>query len=648
MGVLAGVAFVDVLPNMKKFGAALTAGVSEQQKATAAKIGKIGLVMGAGIAYGIHKAVSSAVDLNEAQSALTYTFGKQTKQVQAWSKSQTDAFSEVDFDSKIKDMSSFGRAAGLSGEDMAMFSKKTLDAAQDLSSFHNVKIEDAIQDVGFALQGTAQPMRKYGILIDQATIKAKALSEGIIHVAKDTTQIKQAQTAAEIAQTRYTEAVAKYGKTSTQAKSAGLSLAKSHETLKRAVKGTIPELTASETVLATQKFILDNLGPAAGDFGRTSGQAAGQQRIMAANTADLVATLGKGLLPTYTSLLHIGIAFAAFLAKHTSLVKLLVGVTIALTTAMLIYSGTVKVVTAFQAIWLALTGAQTAATEGATVAQTELDAAMIANPIGLVVVAIAALVAGLILAYKKSETFRTIVNATFNAVKVVVGAVVGFIRKHWLLLAVILTGAVLGPVILIIAKFNSIKAVIMKVVGFIRDHWRLLLTIILLPVAPILALILNFNKIKGVVSTVISYIKGKWGDFVGYIRGVPGKLASAGSGMFDWVKDSFRSAFNSVITWWNNLQFTFGGIHGHGGFSVGTPDIPLLARGGFLPAGALGIVGERGPEFAIGGRAGTAIIPNRGAMRIVGTLDLGDGLEGRIDGVIRQHDSHSRRLERMG
>lgn len=50
------------------------------------------------------------------------------------------------------------------------------------------------------------------------------------------------------------------------------------------------------------------------------------------------------------------------------------------------------------------------------VAQWALNAAMSANPIGLIVVAIAALVAGLVLAYKRSETFRNIVHGALSAV----------------------------------------------------------------------------------------------------------------------------------------------------------------------------------------------------------------------------------------
>lgn len=62
----------------------------------------------------------------------------------------------------------------------------------------------------------------------------------------------------------------------------------------------------------------------------------------------------------------------------------------------------------------------TAATKAQTAAQTAQNIVMRANPILLVVTAIAALVAAFVVAYKKSETFRNIVNGAMNSVKKVV------------------------------------------------------------------------------------------------------------------------------------------------------------------------------------------------------------------------------------
>lgn len=71
-------------------------------------------------------------------------------------------------------------------------------------------------------------------------------------------------------------------------------------------------------------------------------------------------------------------------------------------------------------VWAAITAVYTGI-------QWALNAAMDANPIGIVVVAIAALVAGLIYAYYHSETFRKIIDAVFKGIKTVVMAVVGWI-----------------------------------------------------------------------------------------------------------------------------------------------------------------------------------------------------------------------------
>lgn len=59
------------------------------------------------------------------------------------------------------------------------------------------------------------------------------------------------------------------------------------------------------------------------------------------------------------------------------------------------------------------------ATVAATVKQWALNVAMYANPIGLIVAAIAALVAGLVIAYKKLEGFRNLVHKLWEDLKVV-------------------------------------------------------------------------------------------------------------------------------------------------------------------------------------------------------------------------------------
>jgi hypothetical protein len=90
-------------------------------------------------------------------------------------------------------------------------------------------------------------------------------------------------------------------------------------------------------------------------------------------------------------------------------------------------AGFVLAMSAATKVSLAIQTAVRGATIAWTAAQWLLNAALTANPIGLVVVAIGLLVAGIILAYKNSKTFRDIVGKAFDFVKGKVATVVNFI-----------------------------------------------------------------------------------------------------------------------------------------------------------------------------------------------------------------------------
>lgn len=71
-----------------------------------------------------------------------------------------------------------------------------------------------------------------------------------------------------------------------------------------------------------------------------------------------------------------------------------------------------------------VTTAQTAATKAMTVAQRALNLVMRANPLGLAIVAATALVALFVLLYKRSETFRDVVNSAGRIASQALGWVV--------------------------------------------------------------------------------------------------------------------------------------------------------------------------------------------------------------------------------
>jgi phage-related protein len=112
------------------------------------------------------------------------------------------------------------------------------------------------------------------------------------------------------------------------------------------------------------------------------------------------------------------------------------------------------------------------------------------------------------------------------------------------------------------------------------------------------------KAVEGVWPTVSSFITSKLDSIVTFIKGLPSKIASAASGMFNGLKEAFRGAINFIIDKWNGLSFTLPSVSVFGkkigGFTLSTPDIPRLAMGGVIPpspGGTLATIGEAGrPE----------------------------------------------------
>lgn len=235
--------------------------------------------------------------------------------------------------------------------------------------------------------------------------------------------------------------------------------------------------------------------------------------------------------------------------------------------------------------YAAASGVVRAATLAWTGVQWLLNAALNANPIGIAVVAIAALVGGIILAYKNSETFRRIVHAVWNGIKTAVSATVNwFTATAW--------PAIKG-------FFNGIANVVKTVVGWVKDHWKLLVGIITGPIGmAVMLVITHFDKIKGAITTVKNWIVDRFTDVVGFVTGLPGKIGNAAKGMWDGIKESFKGVLNWIVRAWNAIEFKIPSFKVFGketpGFTLGLPKLKEFYAGGYTGPGgkyqAAGIV----------------------------------------------------------
>ena len=342
----------------------LDASVKKVQSLTTAFVGVGVAAKGFSVAGNfINETTDAASNLEETLAKTNELFGASTKEVVAFAKSAAKNLgqsSQQALDASAN-FAIFGKAAGLAGGDLVDFSTDFTVLASDLASFNNTSPQEAINAIGSALRGEAEPLRRYGVLLNDAALRQAALELGIV------------------------------------------------ETTKNA-------LTPQQKVLAAQKVIYEQTTAAQGDFARTSDGLANSTRILEAQQADLNASIGETFLPVMkqvNEIMRLAIGIFTSLPGPVQKIVVVVGLLVA------VLGPAVILVSSIKTAMIALGAAQTAtaiATKVATAAQFLFNAAMTANPIGLVILAIVALIAIIVLLVKNWDKVTEAVGKVFEKI----------------------------------------------------------------------------------------------------------------------------------------------------------------------------------------------------------------------------------------
>ena len=167
-----------------------------------------------------------------------------------------------------------------------------------------------------------------------------------------------------------------------------------------------------------------------------------------------------------------------------------------------------------QALLVTLLGAAVAikaimiATKAWAAIQEILNLELLANPIGITIVAVAALAAGIAVLYARSETFRKIVSGAFRAVA-------DAAKDVW---------------------------------NWIEGHWKLLAAILLAPFAPVIAAGYLLYKLVGIVAHVFDEIKNViTGGFDSWWAGHGKELEQVWNAAWSAIKDTFDILFGPIV-----------------------------------------------------------------------------------------------------
>ncbi len=390
---------------------------------------------GLGIAYIVKQQVSQAIDyasnLTEVQNVVDVSFGASAQKVNEWSKTTLQAYGINELTAKqyAGTMGAMLKSSGLAGESVTDMSMKMAELAGDMASFYNLRTEDAFYKIRAGISGETEPLKALGINMNICNLEAYALSQGITTAYKDMSQAEQVQL-------RY-------------------------------------------------NYLMQAGADSIGDFSRTQGSLANQQRLLTENIREFTGELATNLLPLVTGATMLANKAVLFIKENWSTIQpLVIGLTVAVglyTTALIVH----KTMAILSALAEAKRGSAmmyaSGATFKATVAQYGFNGAILACPLTWFILKIIAVIAVIFM------IAQAVANAS-NGVKTGFGVICGVVA---------MAGALIYNI----------------VIGVLNALMQLFWTIFVYPFLNIIEFILNcanggFNSFGDAVANLIGNIIG--------------------------------------------------------------------------------------------------------------------------------------------
>lgn len=410
----------------------------------AAKVEKLavpaGVALGAVLALG--KGTSDAAsDVEQSFGAVDSVFKDTADATKSLAREAADAngLSAAQYAQMASILGAQLKGMGTSADELSAKTDGLIDIGSDLAATFGGETSDAVSAVSALLRGERDPIERYGVSIKEADVAAQKAAMGL--------------------------------------------------------SGLTGEADKQATATATLALLTAQTADAQGQFARESDSAAHAQQLAAAESANAAAAIGEALLPAVVLLSSAMSAGARFATEHKTVI-------LALGVAVAVIAGTILALNVAMKVAQGVQLAMRAATLAWTAAQWLLNAALSANPIGIVVIALLALAALFVVLWTRSETFRRIVTTVFQAVQSVIGSAVDFITRLFSTIAATLS-----------KPFEQWLDAVRRVIGAVQG------------------LFAGLSKTISGILDAVGNLAGKIGDVLGSLPKLPfGLAASAAPG----------------------------------------------------------------------------------------------------------------------
>lgn len=135
----------------------------------------------AALVSGAFKAVNLAADLDAATKKASVVFRNNVQNMQDAIGELTNSYgmSRVEATKTVAALGDLFKPLGFSEESALKLSNATAKLAADLASFNKIPTADVIRDIQSALVGNTESVRKYGVVLNEATIAQAAVEAGL-------------------------------------------------------------------------------------------------------------------------------------------------------------------------------------------------------------------------------------------------------------------------------------------------------------------------------------------------------------------------------------------------------------------------------------------------------------------------------------
>ena len=158
---------------------------------------------------------------------------------------------------------------GLTREEAEKMSERVVILAADLRAAFGGDMGEILDALSRGLSTSTRNLRQFGVYISEAEIKAYALSNGIVQATVDQTKLNRALLDCEKAEKAVSDAIAKYGEDSLEARDAEQKLIEKTEKLNQVMEGKADSMTSAQReealLLLTEERLADISGQAAAE-----------------------------------------------------------------------------------------------------------------------------------------------------------------------------------------------------------------------------------------------------------------------------------------------------------------------------------------------------------------------------------------------